>query len=252
MTLLLFFFGVMYLAAPLVVWITQRQTANPQLESYGRALPNPTLQFLADTASRIEGMGFEFIGYFGYVGQTRNANAYIAYLVHRKNEDAAIAVLVDTPIGIKARAVEFATRFFDQSSITTGNSRTPGVYVRPRQKPIYHFPWIVDPARLYEIHQQLILRDKLGIAKDPVQPGQEQERLQEGIRAEMKDQIKPGILRLDSSGIYYRPTLLGAYRMCWKLLFPIKQIRAALKTAKARRLENSLLTKRTFQPIQPI
>jgi hypothetical protein len=252
MTYLLIFFGIMYLGAPLVIWATQRQTANPKLEPYGMALADPKFQFLTTAAAQMQSLGFELIGYFGYIGQTRNVNAFIAYLVHRKNGDAGIAAVMETSAGITARTVEFATRFFDQSSITTGNSRTPGVYIRPRTKPVYHFPWIADPARLYDIHQQLMLRDKLGMAKDPAQPGHEQERLLEGIRAEMKDQLEPGILRLDASGTYYRPTLWGAYLMAWKLLFPVKQIRVAIKTSKAQRLARSLMANRIFQPIHPM
>src|SRR5579863_7184367 len=135
MTYLLIFFGIMYLGAPLVIWATQRQTANPKLEPYGMALADPKFQFLTTAAAQMQSLGFELIGYFGYIGQTRNVNAFIAYLVHRKNGDAGIAAVMETSAGITARTVEFATRFFDQSSITTGNSRTPGVYIRPRTKP---------------------------------------------------------------------------------------------------------------------
>lgn len=162
MKALLIFFGILYLVAPLIIFFTQRQAANPQLQSYGPELPNPKLQFLAITAGQMQALGFELIGYFGYIGQTRNVNAYIVYLIHRKNGDAGIAALMETTAGITARTVEFATRFIDQSSITTGNSKTPSVYIRPRNKPVYRFPWISDPARLYEIHQQLILRRQIG------------------------------------------------------------------------------------------
>lgn len=251
MTVLLIAFGIMYLGTPLLIWATQRQAANPELEPHGMALEDTNYQFLTTAAAQMQALGFELIGYFGYNVQT-NVNVLLAYLVHRKNGDAGIAVVMETSAGIKAQTVEFATRFFDQSSITTGNSRKPGVFIQPRTKPVYHFPWIVNPARLYDIHQQLILRDKLGIPKDPPEPGHEQERLLEGMRAEMKDQLERGILRLGASGAYYHPTLWGAYLMTWKLLFPVKQIRVAIKTSKAQRLERSLIEGRIFQPIHPM
>lgn len=239
----------MYLGAPLVILFTQRQNANPQMQSYGTQLPNPKFQFLSATAAQMQDLGFELVGYFGYIGQTRIANAYIVYLVHRKNGDIAMAGIMEAHGSLQAQMVEFATRFVDQSSITTGNSRTPSIYIRPRNKPVYRFPWIADPKRLYEIHQQVILRDKLGMAKEPILPGEEHERLLDGMRREMKDQLKTGILRLDSSGNYYRPTLFGAYTMTWKLLFPVKQIRGAIRESAARRLEKSLQTNSTLEPI---
>jgi hypothetical protein len=248
---LLIFLGIMYLGSPLVIWLTQRQAANPQLQFYGRELQDPSYQFLTATAVQLQSIGFELIGYFGWVGQTTNADAFNAYLVHRRNGDTGIALMVKTPVGVRARTVIFSTRFVDQTSITTGNSNTPSVFVRPRNKPLYRFPWIHDPVRLYQVHQQLILRNKPGMVKDVPQPGSEAERLVDGLRQEMQDQVGPKILRLDSTGNAYRPTLLGAYRMTWKLLFPVKQITAIAKHFKAKRLEQSLGANVGAQPIHP-
>lgn len=90
------------------------------------------------------------------------------------------------------------------------------------------------------------------MAKDAARPGQEQERLLDGIRREMRDQLDTGILRLDPDGRYYRPTLFGAFSMTWKLVFPVKQIRAVIEEFAGRRLEKSLMASRTLQPIHPV
>jgi hypothetical protein len=185
------------------------------------------------------------------LGQAKNVNTFVAYLIHRRNGDCGLAVMMATPAGVAAQLVEFATRFVDQSSVTTGNSKTPSVFVRPRSKPVYRFPWIQDPVRLYQLHQQLILRDKAGLAKDVPPPGAEVERLLDGMRREMQDQLAPRILRLDASGNSYRPTLLGAFRMTWKLLFPMKQLLGMVKLSNAKRLEKSLLMIHAVQSIHP-
>jgi hypothetical protein len=250
--LLLIIFGFLYLVGPIAVWLTQRQAANPQLVSYGRDLQDPNFQFLTTGAARLQAMGFELIGYFGWMGQTTNVNAFLAYLIHRSNGDAGMAVMTATPAGVGPQMVEFATRFADQSSLTTGNSKISGVYVRPRNKPVYHFPWITDPGRLYQIHQQLIARDFPGMAKDVPRCGAEEERLVDGMRREMADQLAPRILRLDSTGNWYRPTLLGAFRMTWKLLFPMKQIIGTVKRMKGRNLERSLMVNTTAPLAPPI
>ena len=252
MTALLIFVIFMYLGAPLIVLATQRQAANPQLTFYGTVLEDPRFSYLVTSAHRVQQLGFELVGYFGLVGQTTNVNTFFACLVHRQAGDAAIIAGVYSQQGLRTRFIEFATRFVDQSAVTTGNSSVPGVYFRPPQKPVYHFPWIEDPARLYQVHQQLMLRDKPGLAKDFVKPGAEAERLCDGMRREMADQIAPGILRLDASGNFYRPTLKGAYLMCWKLLPPFKQIRAALKNASRRKIEHSLSAPFSPAPIHPV
>src|SRR5215470_14413737 len=252
MTSLILFIALIYLGAPLIVWVTQRQAANPQLTCYGLVLDDARFSYLPQTAQQIQQLGFELIGYFGLVGQTTNVNTFLAYLVHRRNGDAAIVAGVYSKQGLMVRMVEFATRFADQSSLTTGNSRIQGVYFRPRQKPVYHFSWIQDPARLYQLHQHLIMRDKPGLAKDFVEPGAEAERICDGMRREMADQIAPGILRLDSSGQWYRPTLKGACLMCWKMLPPFKQIRAAMNRSNCRKIENSLLGSFSPAPIHPV
>jgi len=240
LTTILLFAGFMYFVAPLFVLATQRQAANPQFQPYGTTLQDSRFRFLTDSAARIQNLGFELVGYFGLIGYTTNVTLFLAYLIHRQNGDGALVVMVQSNAGTSTQLVEYSTRFVDQGSLTTGNSRTQGVYFRPRQKPVYHFPWINDPARLYNLHQQLIQRDKPGMQKEYVKPGAEIERLCDGMRREMAEQLQPGILRLDKSGEWYRPTLKGAYLMSWKLLPPCKQIRSALRNSSRRRIEKAL------------
>jgi len=252
MYIFLFIIAMLYLGGPIAVWLTQRQAANPQMQAYGFSLQTPGYEFLTATAERLRAMGFELVGYFGLVGQTKNVNMFLAYLIHRGNGDLAVAAMARTTQGTGTQLVEFATRFTDGSGIATGNSKTPGVYRRPRTKPVYHFPWVSDPARLYQFHQQLILRDCVAKKKDVPAPGKEADRLLDSMRQEMKDQVFAGILQLDSSRAWYKPTLVGAFVMTYKLLFPFKQIRGAMKQSKMRQLQNVLMSRAGAQPVQPI
>src|SRR5215475_12256245 len=144
MYILLFAVAMLYLGGPIAVWLTQRQAANPQMQAYGFSLQTPGYEFLTTTAERLRSMGFELVGFFGLVGQTKNVNMFLAYLVHRGNGDFAVVAMARTAQGTGAQLVEFATRFTDGSAIATGNSKTPGVYRRPRTKPVYHFPWVSE------------------------------------------------------------------------------------------------------------
>lgn len=231
--------AIYYLGGPLMVWGTQRQAAFPKLEPLGLVAPS-NYGYLNSMSAHLVGMGFELIGCFSLNGQTAKASGAIAYLVHRGNGDAAIVISISAR-GLPARnLVEFATRFSDQGSLTTGNSKNPGVFIRPKEKPVYHFPHIENPERLYKLHQSLILKLKPGISKDCVKPGAEYERLVEGVQNEHKSQVKFGLLKLNASATHYRPTFLGAFWMTWSLVFPVKQIRQWWTSLRARRLERIL------------
>ena len=219
-------FVLLYILGPVIVWLTQKQAANPQLMDYSSALNQPSFRMLASFCSIMQSAGFEFAGVFGLVGQTSNVNAYMACVVHRRNKETGTAIFVHAPTAPahSKLVLEFSTRFADQSSITTSNSRTPSVLSRADNKPVYKFPAVQDPLRLYHLHQQLVARDKPGFAKDIAPQGGEAARIVEGMQEDYRVQLQTGMLKLDYANKFYRPTLLGAFCMTWKLLPPFKQL----------------------------
>ncbi len=234
---LLYFAAFMYLGAPLIIYLTQRQNANPRLEPAGTdPSASPVLAPLAAATRAIQELGFELIGCYG-LSLTANVTTFLSYLIHRGNGDLAIVAHLATPVKTVDMA-EFGTRFVDGGTLTTGNSTTPGVYLRPPNKPVYRFPGERDLAKLYRYHQLLIQRDKGSQKKDVPAQGKEGERLVEALRREMNDQVPAGILQTD--GQTFRPTLKGAYYMTWRLLFPVKQIRLALIASRTRALAKAL------------
>ena len=233
--------AIYYLGGPLLVWRTHRQAAVPKLEPLGQSPPAEGFSYFSSMAKCLTAMGFELIGYFGLAGDAPRVSGATGYFVHRKNGDAAIVISVFAG-GMPARKVlKFATRFSDQSSLTTGNSGNPGVYIRPKEKPVYHFPHIESPEKLYHLHQALMPKFKPGIPKDPVKAGAEYDRMVEGMQNEKKTQVRFGLLKLDASATHYRPTFIGAFRMTWSLVFPVKQIRQVLASFRAKRLEKILI-----------
>ena len=231
------FAAFMYLGSPLIIYLTQRQPANPRLDpAGGDPATTPVLTPLAAPTRAIQTLGFELIGCYG-LSMAPNVTSFLSYLVHRANGDLAIVAHLASPVKTVDMA-EFATRFVDGSSVTTGNNRTLGVYLRPKNKPVYHFPGENDLAKIYRYHQALIQRDKGSLKKDVPAPGKEEARLVEALQREMADQVPVGILQTD--GNTFRPTLKGAYYMTWKLLFPVKQIRAVLRDSRTRALAKAL------------
>ena len=234
---LLYFVAIMYLVAPLIIYLTHRQNANPRMDPAGSdPAASPVLAPLAEPTRAIQNLGFELVGCYG-LSLSANVTTFLSYLVHRANGDLAIVAHLASPVKTVDMA-EFGTRFMDGGALTTGNSSTPSVYLRPRNKPVYRFSEEHDLAKLYRYHQLLIQRDKGSLKKDVPAPGAEAERLVEALRREMADQVPVGILQTD--GKTFRPTLKGAYYMTWQLLFPVKQIRVALRASRTRALAKAL------------
>jgi hypothetical protein len=234
----LFFVVVMYVGAPLLILATQRQNANPSLQAVADAttLANP---YLTNGSAALEALGFQRVGFFNVAGLAPGVRPTVGYFLHRGNGDTAIVASLVAPTKT-VTFTEFATRFADQSAVTTGNSAITGSYKRPANKPVYHFPEIQDLRRLYAIHQGAMRQLRFGAAKDLPAPGAETARLLDGLQREMADQVPTGILRLDAVSGTYRPTLYGAYRMTWAQLPPFKQIAKMRRRARAQRLLREL------------
>jgi hypothetical protein len=230
-----FFLFMLYVFAPLYIMATQKMSVNPKVEPIGEILAPA----LAPVVRQVEALGFENVGYFVVIGLAANVTGTLAYLVHRTNGDSAIVISMVSPLKT-VNMIEFATRFADQSAITTGNSGTVGSFKRPKNKPVFHYPYIQDPKRLYAIHQGAMRTLNFGAAKDPPARGHEAERLIEGMQREMADQVPVGILRRDEQSGAYRPTLYGAFYMTWGQLPPFKQVKGALRRSRAERMRKEV------------
>ncbi len=233
------FFGFLYLAAPLLIWLTNKMPANPLVTQFD--LTNlARMSQLAQTTATLQSMGFDLIGMFGLIGQVQNVDTYLTLLVHRHNRDYCLSTVVQTPLGIKLQMLEFDTKFPAGSSVTTNNNPMPDSLVRPPHRPTYKFPGVLDPVRLYRLHQLLIWRDKQGAAKELETEQDGRILIAAAMRRELESQIEPGIMRLDAAGQYFRMTLKGAYLASWKLLFPVKQIMAAVRLRQSHALARAL------------
>lgn len=238
-----FFLFMLYVFAPFYIMATQKMAVNPRLEPLDEAAAGP---YLRQANAAIQALGFETIGLYRLLGMAANVNSTVLYLVHRANGDAAIAAEMVSPVK-SVQMVEFATRFADQSAVTTGNSATVGSFKRPKNKPVFHYPYIQDPKRLYAIHQGAMRLLRFSAAKDPAPRGREPERLIEGMQREMSDQVPVGILRRDEQAGVYRPTLYGAFYMTWGQLPPFKQIKGSLRRSRAEKMRKAVESDAGYQ-----
>jgi hypothetical protein len=141
---------------------------------------------------------------------------------------------------LKVKYVQFITRFNDETIYLTSNSKVLSSFP-PR--PGYHtnkFAGVDNPIRLYEIHQ--------GIVREPSQTHKKTLLLIEefqgdgeayqrwSLKREMEDAANAGCLYLDESSQSYRPTLVGAFTMTWKLLWPWKLFQLQARRRNAARI----------------
>jgi len=62
------------------------------------------------------------------------------------------------------------------------------------------------------------------------------DHLEEVVARDLRDQADRGLFVQDPDSPDWRPTLTGAYRMTWRLLWPVAPVRRWLARRRARRL----------------
>jgi hypothetical protein len=169
-----------------------------------------------------------------------NGGFYVTLFENRQSNQYAklfTAVVGLSVVRKTETTLAFFTDFTDGLTLVTANNKTRPITPRIRiHEGSSAFPSVHDPRRLYEIHQALV--DRFGAYQD-------RERIEikdpaDFLRkSQLKEQAKypeSGYYYHDEEHQVYRPTWRGAILMAWKLLWPVKQIRAMLGRAKTARL----------------
>ncbi len=256
---LLWYFGFMYLIAPILVRFSQRLSAHPRFEPMDWArVPPEAQQYLAENGQALMALGFQPAAYLFGSGLTANVLPLLVVSINRQSGDKATTSVFYAGTGgamtLKARYVEFTAWYADGSSLDTNDNASLGSFVPDPKHPVYRFPTLTDIPQLFALHRQLTqgLEDTLrgdwppavappgfthreivpGTMKVLPRPGEEAEDLVEVMVEGYERQCRAGRLYYDAAADAYRPTLRGAYLMCWGQLWPVT---ALLRAAKRRR-----------------
>jgi hypothetical protein len=244
-----------YLGLPLVIKstlkINSRPGMNPVSEQF---LPSEVQEFVTEVAPKLAALGFERAAMFSVEGSTPNTKPHVALWVNRSAGQWAAANVIATTQGEQppkiVRYVEFVTRVEDRegTSVTTGNSTELGSFKPLPGHDSVSAPRLKEPATLYKLHQWRESKLLLASAKRAMAtPGNELATYAQWFEESIQLQIGAGFLQADASDpTLYTPTLMGAYRMTWDQLPPMKgmkraasdkraeeQIRQAIKTSNA-------------------
>lgn len=239
------FAAFMYLFMPILIRFSQKINGQAQFQPADLAtLPPQTAQYLWACQQALEAEGFQTIAHLSLPNQTPNVFPLLTLFMNRatgvKAMTVAMYAITDAGPSLKARYVEFITRYTDGHVLGTNNNGTLGSFRHGPLQDTIRLPQIQDPHRLLAIHCRRMER-LTGAAIEPLPPpGTELAFQQEKMIEDYEEQVQFGRLSRDPKTGQYVPTWQGAYLMTWVLLWPVKPIRALLERRRSEAALKSL------------
>lgn len=239
--------GLVLLAAfvggPLLIWFTQ--TTNAQRDTRliePEAVPADTYEFFKETAPGLTECGFSIASYLRLddLSVAAHATGYVALWVNRPaGQAAAVTSLHCHPKNGPAKIQhwsEFVTHVVNGLHITTANSDELSVAKAVSGKNVLMASAVKDVVELYRLHLSRELQLVMPAATRYLPPaGHEADWFVEDCQVSLLEQEESGYwYYAGSRKDVYRPTLVGAFIMVWRILPPIKQIRAARMRRRVR------------------
>jgi hypothetical protein len=234
---------VPWLLAPLTIKLRHWNSPHPQIEACDPLAVEEPEEF-AESARELElamaDLGFCCLGYYRLTKQVPGCESLVLLFANESEKQTAkwLTVMFQSgPLRKMATSLLFTTDFTDGTRLATSNNLLPSPFPRIRvREGTASFPAVRGPRRLCEIHRACIKHfcgDAIRVLptiKDPA------EFLRQSIGEELAKFAESGYLYLDDKLDVYRPTWIGAYLIGWKLLWPLKPIRAMIRRRRAARL----------------
>ena len=238
--LLLALVPAFYLGFPLLIRMQQRFQAHPELRELRlERLDRSISRFLMSRAEALFELGFEEPTLVRLPDPVPNVTGYLIMLVNRKTGDKA---MVTALIGTGASAnrtlyVEFSTRFEGGEVFNTMNSNQLNAFPPAPKAVRTQVPMVTDPQELFRLHTFVMNKHETTGKKELYEPGTALDYLVEYAFARMYEiQADRGWLAYDRRSDTYRPTIKGAYLICWGLMPPFKWLRQAAMMRRARQI----------------
>jgi hypothetical protein len=243
--LALFVAASQFVLGPFVLYFFTRHAAKPQFQSF--ALLNPPLLLPPSYTQNIvllEELGFQAVAHLSGVRQSTGVRSVHTLFVNQSEKDMALVshMLGEIPpvTRVAVNYVEFFTDFEDGSEINTINSKQPGGFVQVPKKKILRLPHITEPKQLYAVHRALLAQRPATNKRLPP-AGEEVSDLIATMERDLAREASFGRLRLDDSGLWYRPTFKGALLLSLKFGWPVGFLRRRLLPWQGKRLARALL-----------
>jgi hypothetical protein len=243
--LALFVAAVQFILGAFVLYLISRHAAKPQFQSFD--LLNPPLPLprsYTQNIALLEELNFEAVAHLFAGGQATGTRSVHTVFVNPSEKDIGLVTHMLNEISPVTRMtlnyIEFSTEFEDGSEINTNNSRLPAGFVQVPEKKIFRVPHITEPQKLYAVHRAILAQSSKTNKRLPA-PGEEVEELVATMKRDLAREASFGRLRLDDSGLWYRPTMKGAAFMALKFGWPVGWLRGVILRTQGKRLTRAVL-----------
>lgn len=242
--------ALMFLAAQIVLgppalYVVVRHKARPHFQSFD--LLNPPLPLppsYAQSIALLEEFGFHAVAHLFNEKQNTTLRYVLTLFVNEAEKDMAnmAHMLSEVPpiTRMVVNYVEFTTDFEDGSEVCTNNAKLPSGFVQVPEKKIFRLPHVTDPKQLYAIHRALLARGP-SLRKRLPPAGGEVDDLIATMERDLAREAGFGRLKLDSSGMWYRPTMKGAILGSLKLNWPVGFLRRRIQRSRGKRLVREVM-----------
>lgn len=233
-----------YLVGPIAVRFQQffRSDA-PVLRLEFEDLPADAQEYFTLVGREMKTLGFDSAGFFVQREHCPNMTSYYWLLANQTNGDRAAAM--DTRIEngankMRKTVLEFCTEFVSGEKICTSTNDEPTILKLPARLKLFNLPANQSTLLAYEVHRQQL--QKSGVKSAILHPtaGREEFYITASADEIFQTQVREGLYFVDRAAGVYRPTMLGACLMTWKLLPPLKNISQAAAKQQADRMIRQL------------
>jgi hypothetical protein len=251
-TSILILFFCYFILPPILIFFSMKAKMDTESEPIRwEELPEHHIQPMRADLASLEALGFAAEAYLSLKNQVPNTRTYLVMLTKREGREvgdpknnrgdkAMITLIIAEAPGAPTQIthyVEFSTRFESGKSVDTMNSKMMGSFAPLPLETKQAFPKVLDLSLLYQLHQYQINQiAKIGPEDNKViyPVSQAQEYLHTIFRKGFEEQVETGLFRPDMSSRVFKPTIFGAFKMAYGLIFPFKMLREMDRDKKAK------------------
>jgi len=228
-----------YVYPPFEVWRKVRQRIPGTFEPYDESrfhANDATRGTLRDWIATLVAEGFAVVADVLWDGPRKR----VVLMRHPETGEEGLLFGMVTANVADHASVTFYGHFLDGRELDVGNPPLPRTFAAGPGKRDLRFPQVRDVRRLLQVYRALERRDYSATSRrQPDLPPLE--ALSRNLVLEFEsEQVASGLFQAGDHPGEYRPTLLGAYRMSWKLQVPFVQIRTWLARLHAARMLREL------------
>ena len=238
-------FLLQLVGAPLVLYFTSKQSANPRFTPFNlQNPPMPLPKSYMQSLPLLEALGFTPVVHLFSGALSPRVRLVMTVYVNRMERTTATVVhmLAEVPpmTHVLHSYTEFSTDYDDGHELNTSNSNQAAFFTRVPEKQIFRLPHLTNLQHLFSVHQALS-NQHFGGNKRLAAPGQEVEEIIDCMKRDLAREAIFGRMKLDHTGEWYRLTMRGAIYGTILLIWPIGMVRRMRIRRQGVRLTQEIL-----------